>query len=75
MTFVVTDHGGFFMSAENALNTIPPPEVVRERLSQSLREVKLLRSLLRLSEKAVTASQGREVIDSSGAGREAVHAG
>jgi hypothetical protein len=31
---------------------IPPPEVVRARLTERLREVSLLRSLLRLSERA-----------------------
>src|SRR5262249_25148854 len=33
-----------------ALTTIPPPEVVRERLTNSLRDARLLRALLRLPE-------------------------
>jgi hypothetical protein len=34
------------------IETIPPPEVVRERLSSTVRELQLLRQLLRLSERA-----------------------
>jgi hypothetical protein len=34
------------------LETIPPPHVVRDKLGNALREVELLRKLLRISERA-----------------------
>jgi hypothetical protein len=34
------------------LDTIPPPTVVRDQLGRALREVSLLRRILRLAEKA-----------------------
>jgi hypothetical protein len=34
------------------LDTIPPPAVVRDQLGRALREVSLLRRILRLAEKA-----------------------
>ena len=34
------------------LESLPPPHVVRDRLGDALREVELLRSLLRIAEKA-----------------------
>jgi hypothetical protein len=37
------------------LDTIPPPEVVRARLGRALRDVDLLRRLLRLAEQAAKA--------------------
>jgi hypothetical protein len=73
MTFVAANHGGFFMSAdENALSTIPSPEVVRTKLTQALREVQLLRSLLRLSEKAVGERQRRKTYEPEKGGARAV---
>lgn len=36
----------------NPVDQLPAPEVVRERLSSNLREARLLRSLLRVSERA-----------------------
>ena len=33
------------------LESLPPPHVVRDRLGDALREVELLRSLLRIAEK------------------------
>jgi hypothetical protein len=46
---------------------IPPPEIVRARLTERLREVNLLRSLLRLSERA--ARDRRSALVQEGAGR------
>lgn len=41
------------MSSDNtALSSIPPPAVVRDRLADALRETRLLRALLKLSERA-----------------------
>lgn len=37
---------------ENLIERIPNPDEVRERLSKSLRESRILRQLLRLSERA-----------------------
>jgi hypothetical protein len=36
----------------NLIQDIPSPEAVRERLSHAIREVQLLRQLLRLAERA-----------------------
>jgi hypothetical protein len=41
------------MFAERSLvDSMPPPQVVRDRLGDALREVELLRGLLRIAEKA-----------------------
>jgi hypothetical protein len=38
-------------TADNLLEAIPPPPVIRRRLAQLMREQDLLRSLLRVSER------------------------
>ena len=40
------------MDGRRLVNTIPDPDTVRDRLSEAIREVALLRRLLRLSEQA-----------------------
>lgn len=48
------------------LENIPEPQAVRERLGQSVREARLLRQLLKLSERVARerpAAAGREVPD------------
>jgi hypothetical protein len=40
------------MDAKPLIESLPPPEQVRERLGDALREVELLRKLLRLSQRA-----------------------
>ena len=37
---------------KSLVESLPPPEVVRDRLGDALREVELLRGLLKLAEKA-----------------------
>jgi len=39
-------------SSESLIATLPPPAIVRQRLGETLREVKLLRQLLKVSERA-----------------------
>jgi hypothetical protein len=48
-------------TADNLLESIPPPPVIRKRLAQLMREQDMLRSLLRVSE--------RKERDASGAAR------
>jgi hypothetical protein len=51
-----------------SLETIPAPELVRERLTNALRDVTLLRSMLRLSERAAKERQRRVRPPVGGAG-------
>jgi hypothetical protein len=37
---------------QNALETIPRPDVIRSQLAQKLKEIDILKKLLRLSERA-----------------------
>jgi hypothetical protein len=54
---------------ESPVNTIPPTEKVRRRLSETIRESKLLRSMLRLAEardkSELRARAGREALESA----------
>ena len=45
---------------EQLIEAIPDPQAVRERLAENLRDAKLLRHLLKLSERAAKDREGRE---------------
>jgi hypothetical protein len=53
------------------METLPPPHAVRDRLGDAMREVELLRRLLRLAERA---AMYRELDQSIRVRREASHA-
>jgi len=46
--------------SRDVINSIPDPEIVRGRLAQALREVDLLRYLLRIAEKVADEVKKRE---------------
>jgi hypothetical protein len=50
------------------METLPSPERVRDRLGDALREVELLRGLLKLSEKAQEYRDCDQQIDGDGGG-------
>jgi hypothetical protein len=45
------------LSRTSTLEAVPPPEVVRQRLTDALREASILRALLRISERAAKELQ------------------
>ena len=57
------------MSSKNAsspiIENIPEPSEIRERLSQALRETRLLRRLLKISEEAA-ANRARKAVANAG---------
>lgn len=56
------------MEDRQLVNTIPDPETVRDRLTAAIREVALLRRLLKLSEQAAKYErQGQEQRQPDGA--------
>lgn len=50
----------------DAIDLIPPAQVVRDRLAQTLRETDLLRSLLRVSEQAAEERVERQAVEAQG---------